>query len=64
MTLDLNETEVQAIVDHIANTMPWARANPILMKITQQAQAQGQQGQSLQQQARNGGDAAMREERP
>jgi hypothetical protein len=62
-TLDLDNTEIQTIVDHIATTMPWARANPLLMKITQQVQAQQQGGPGQQpMQARNGGDIRVGQE--
>jgi len=45
-TVELQENEWQAVVN-ILVTAPWRDANPLLMKITSQLQAQQQQQQPL-----------------
>lgn len=57
--LDLDDRELQQITDHIANTMVWIRAQPLLLKIGQQIAAQ-QQGTKMQSMAgRVGGDGSQ-----
>jgi hypothetical protein len=44
-TIELDDQELGIVMDNIANTMPWIRANPILAKLTKQLQQHQQMKQ-------------------
>lgn len=55
--LELTDEEINLILDHVANTMSWAKANQLLIKISQQVQAQQMKRHTVN--ARVGADGSL-----